>query len=107
MLIRDQLALVRKEVGQALDTLKLGAGLVAAGAVLALLALGTLTASAVLALGERMGYTSAALLVGVVLTAVAAGACVWGARRFRTASLRPEKTLETLQETKEWMKDLT
>jgi len=106
-LIREEIALVRKEAKDALQQLMTATMLVAAGAVLSLLALGTLTAAAVLALGENMGYDTAALLVGLILTAIAAGAMVWGVRRLRTVPVKPEKTLESLEETKEWMKDLT
>ena len=106
-LLRGELALVRKETREALDALKSGAALVAAGAIAALLALGTLTAAAVLALGERMGYTTAALVMGALFAAAAGAAIAWGARRFRSASLKPEKTLADLEETKQWMKDLT
>jgi len=106
-LVRGELALARKETKEALQALRNATVLVAAGAVLCLLALGTLIAAAVLALGARMGYPGAALLVGVVLTAIAALAVVWGMRRLRTVPVKPEKTLESLEETKEWMKDLT
>ena len=106
-LIREEIALARKETKEALQQLSTAAGLVASGAVLSLLALGTLTAAAVLALGENMGYDAAALVVGLILTAVAAGAVIWGVRRLRTVPVKPEKTLESLEETKEWMKDLT
>ncbi|HEX5041466.1 MAG TPA: phage holin family protein [Candidatus Polarisedimenticolaceae bacterium] len=106
-LIREELALARKEMKDALQGLRTATVLVACGAVLSLLALGTLTAAAVLALGDRMGYDAAALVVGLVLTALAAGAVIWGVRRLRTVSVKPEKTMESLEETKEWMKDLT
>jgi|KBSSwiStaDraftv2_1062776.scaffolds.fasta_scaffold82393_2 protein-S-isoprenylcysteine O-methyltransferase Ste14 len=106
-LIREEVALVRREVKEALASIKLATALVAAGAVLSLLALGTLTAAAVLALGTRVGHGTAALIVGLVLTAVAAGAVLWGMRRLRTVPVKAEKTLESLEETKEWMKDLT
>lgn len=106
-LVREELALARKEIKEALQTLRTATVLVALGAVLSLLALGTLTAAAVLALGENMGYGTAALIVGLVLTAVAAGAVIWGVRRLRSVPVKPEKTLESLEETKEWMKDLT
>ena len=106
-LIRQELALVRKEVQEALASLKAATVLVATGAVLSLLALGTLTAAAVLALGARMGYGGAALLVGIVLAVVAAVAVIWGVHRLRTLPVKPEKTMESLEETKQWMKDLT
>jgi O-antigen/teichoic acid export membrane protein len=59
--------------------------------VLSLLALGTLTAAAVLALGTRVGYGTAALIVGLVLTAIAAGAVIWGVRRLRTVPVKPRR----------------
>ena len=106
-LVRQELALARKEMKEALETLRTATVLVAAGAVLSLLALGTLIAAAVLALGANVGYGTAALIVGLVLTAIAAGAVIWGVRRLRSVPVKPEKTLESLEETKEWMKDLT
>ena len=106
-LTREELALARREIKEALQTLRTATVLVATGAVLSLLALGTLTAAAVLALGENVGYGTAALIVGLVLTAIAAGAVIWGVRRLRSVPVKPEKTLESLEETKEWMKDLT
>lgn len=106
-LVRQELALARKEMKEALETLRTATVLVAAGAVLSLLALGTLIAAAVLALGASVGYGTAALIVGLVLTAIAAGAVIWGVRRLQSVPVKPEKTLESLEETKEWMKDLT
>jgi hypothetical protein len=53
-----------------------------------------------------VGY-GAALLLGAALAVVAAAVLAWGARHFRAAALKPEKTLEALEETKQWMKDLT
>ena len=105
-LVRGELALARKETKDALQAVRNATVVVALGAVLSLLALGTLTAAAVLALADRMGNAPAALLVGLVLGAVAAGAVFWGVRRLRTVPVKPEKTLESLEETKEWMKDL-
>ena len=106
-LVREELALARKEMKETLQTLRTATVVVASGAVLSLLALGTWTAAAVLALGANVGYATAAVIVGLVLTAIAAGAMLWGVRRLRSVPVKPEKTLESLEETKEWMKDLT
>ena len=106
-LVREELALARKEMKETLQTLRTATVVVASGAVLSLLALGTWTAAAVLALGANVGYTTAAVIVGLGLTAIAAGAVLWGVRRLRSVPVKPEKTLESLEETKEWMKDLT
>jgi uncharacterized membrane protein YqjE len=105
-LVRGELALARKEMKDALQAVRNATVVVALGGVLSLLALGTLTAAAVLALADRMGNAPAALLVGLVLTAIAAGAVFWGVSRLRNVPVKPEKTLESLEETKEWMKDL-
>ncbi len=106
-LVREELALARREMKETLQTLRTATVVVASGAVLSLLALGTWTAAAVLALGANVGYATAAVIVGLVLTAIAAGAMLWGVRRLRSVPVKPEKTLESLEETKEWMKDLT
>ena len=106
-LVRGELALARKEMKDALQAVRNATVVVALGGVLSLLALGTLTAAAVLALADRMGNAPAALLVGLVLTVIAAGAVFWGVSRLRNVPVKPEKTLESLEETKEWMKDLT
>jgi len=106
-LVREELALARKEMKETLQTLRTATVVVASGAVLSLLALGTWTAAAVLALGANVGYATAAVIVGLVLTAIAAGTVLWGVRRLRSVPVKPEKTLESLEETKEWMKDLT
>ena len=105
-LVRGELALARKEMKDALQAVRNATVVVALGGVLSLLALGTLTAAAVLALADRMGNAPAALLVGLVLTVIAAGAVFWGVSRLRHVPVKPEKTLESLEETKEWMKDL-
>ena len=106
-LVREELALARREMKETLQTLRTATVVVASGAVLSLLALGTWTAAAVLVLGANVGYATAAVIVGLVLTAIAAGAMLWGVRRLRSVPVKPEKTLESLEETKEWMKDLT
>lgn len=106
-LVREELALARREMKEALGTLRTATVLVASGAVLSLLALGTWTAAAVMALGASVGYVKAASIVGLVLTAIAAAAAIWGVRRLRSLPMKPEKTLESLEETKAWMKDLT
>jgi uncharacterized membrane protein YqjE len=106
-LVRQELALLRQETKEALETLKTSVTMLAAGVLLALLALGTWTAAAVIGLGQRMGYGAAAAVVAAVLTVVAAIAVAWGAHRLRAEPLKPEKTLESLEEGKQWMKDLT
>jgi hypothetical protein len=97
-LIREEFALVRQEAKQALRGLATNASLVAAGAVLALLALGTLTAAAVIGLGRNVGYGTSALIVGAILTAIAGGAIAWGVQRMRATPIEPEKTLESLED---------
>ena len=81
--------------------------MLAAGGAIALLALATLTAAAVIALGDDIGYGSSALLVGLVLAVIATVAIVWGKKRMEGTSLKPEKTIQSIEEGKQWMRDLT
>lgn len=106
-LVREELALLRREAKEALETLAASAATMAAGVVLSLLALGAWTAAAVIGLGHRVGYGTAAVIVGAVLTVIAGVAIAWGLHRLKAASLKPEKTLESLEEGKQWIKDLT
>jgi uncharacterized membrane-anchored protein YhcB (DUF1043 family) len=54
-----------------------------------------------------VGPWQSALIVGLILGIAAGATILFGVSRFKRTSLRPEKTIETLEENKEWLKDLT
>ncbi|MBP7147105.1 MAG: phage holin family protein [Acidobacteria bacterium] len=102
-IVRSEFRLARAEIGESLAGLKRGIVLAAAGALLALLALATLVATAVLGLATVMPAWAAALLVGVALAVVAGIFTALGTRSMRRAgSPTPDKTVESVKETVTW-----
>ncbi|HYP25976.1 MAG TPA: phage holin family protein [Blastocatellia bacterium] len=106
-LVRDEIALAKQEMTEKVSAFKSGVVVLVAGAVIGLLAVLTLLAAAVIGLGNIIGPGYSALLIGVVLAVVAGIICAMGMRRLKETSLKPEQTIETLEEDKEWLKELT
>jgi uncharacterized membrane protein YqjE len=106
-LARDEVALARRELEQKLKTVQSAAAVVAIGAIVALIATLSVCAAVIIALAEYVGPWQSALIVGLILGMAAGVTILIGVSRFKRTSLRPEKTIETLEENKEWLKDLT
>ena len=106
-LARDEVALARRELEQKLKTVQSAAAVVAIGAITALIATLSVCAAVIIALAEFVGPWQSALIVGLILGIAAGATILFGVSRFKRTSLRPEKTIETLEENKEWLKDLT
>ena len=106
-LARDEVALARRELEQKLKTVQSAAAVVAIGAITALIATLSVCAAVIIALAGYVGPWQSALIVGLILGIAAGATILFGVSRFKRTSLRPEKTIETLEENKEWLKDLT
>lgn len=118
-LIRDLSAQVRTLVRQELDLAKaeltekgrhagVGAGLLAGAAVGALMMLGALTATLVLALAEAMPAWAAALVVTALWGALAGALALIGRERLGDVGQPvPEKTVESVREDIQWVRDRT
>src|SRR5262245_20762264 len=106
-LARDEVALARRELEQKLKTVQSAAAVVAIGAIIALIATLSVCAAVIIALAEYVGPRQSALIVGLILGIAAGATILFVVSRFKRSSLRPEKTIETLEENKEWLKDLT
>jgi uncharacterized membrane protein YqjE len=106
-LARDEVALARRELEQKLKTVQSAAAVVAIGAIMALIATLSICAAVIIALAGYVGPWQSALIVGLILGIAAGATILIGVSRFKRTSLRPEKTIETLEENKEWLKDLT
>jgi uncharacterized membrane protein YqjE len=106
-LMRDEVALARRELEQKLKTVQSAAAVVAIGAIAALIAALSICAAVIIALAEYVGPWQSALIVGLILGMAAGVAILIGVSRFKRTSLRPEKTIETLEENREWLKELT
>ena len=106
-LVHDELALAKQELGEKLSSLSNSALIVTTGVLVGLLASMALCAAVVIALAPYTGAWQSALIVGLVLALVAAALSYTGVRRLKATSLKPEQTLETLEEDKRWLKELT
>jgi hypothetical protein len=106
-LVRDEIELARQEVSEKIIVLRLGMIIVAAGSLISLVAILTLTAAAVLALSTYVGPGYAALIIGAVLALAGGITAFVGFNRIAHTAIKPTQTIETLREDKEWLKELT
>jgi uncharacterized membrane protein YqjE len=106
-LVRDEFALAKHEVRDKLKSLGVAAVICGLAALIGQAALIALAAAAALALAPVVGTWQAVLIVGGILLVVASALGAVAARLARQLDLRPKQTLETLEEDKEWLKELT
>jgi uncharacterized membrane protein YqjE len=106
-LVRDEVALARRELEQKLKTVQSAAAVVAIGAFTALIATLSICAAVIIALAEYVGPWQSALIVGLILGMAAGVAVLIGVNKFKRTNLKPEQTIETIEENKEWLKELT
>jgi hypothetical protein len=107
-LVRQELDLAKAEMREKAGKAGPGFGMWGAAGVIALLAGGALTAFLILALDGAMPNWLAALIVGLVYTAIAGVLYLRGKQRVEEAgSPVPEKTIETVKEDVQWAKHPT
>jgi hypothetical protein len=104
-LVRQELDLAKAEMREKGKRAAPGFGMWGAAGVVALLALGALTAFFILALDGAMPNWLAALIVALVYGAVAAGLYFMGREKVEEAGPpKPEQTVESVKEDVEWAK---
>lgn len=106
-LMRSEVALAKREVGEKAAAVSVDVAIVAAGAAIGLVASLALTASLVIALIPLIGAWQAALTVGLVLLVGAVVLALFGYRRLTRETLKPEQTIESIEENKQWLRKLT
>lgn len=106
-LVRDEIELVKQEMREKLNSFRAGVMTIAFGGVVLLVATLALVAAAIIGLGHLVGHGWAALIVGAALAMVGGITAMVGLGQLKRTSLKPEQTIETLQEDKEWLKELT
>lgn len=106
-LVRDEVALARQEMRESARSLRMGIVTLAIGALIGWIALATLAAAAVIGLANLMNPEYAALIVGGALAVVGGGVAMVGINRLKRTNLTPEQTMQTLEEDKQWLKELT
>jgi uncharacterized membrane protein YqjE len=104
-LVRQEIDLAKVELEAKGKRFGEGAGMFGAAAIVALLALGTLTALVLSLLDKAMDFSLAALIVTLVYAAVAAVLALNGRERVkRGLPAAPEQTVETVKEDVQWAK---
>ena len=106
-LVRDEIELAKQEMREKLNSFRAGVVTIAIGGVVLLVATLALVAAAIIGLGYLVGHGWSALIVGAVLALVGGITAMVGLGQLKRTSLKPEQTIETLQEGKEWVKELT
>jgi Putative Actinobacterial Holin-X, holin superfamily III len=106
-LIRDEIALAKQEIRETLSGLKAGLVLVAVGTTVSFAALLVLCAAAVTGLAELIGWLLSTLIIGIGLASIGAIVVLLGLRLLKRTRVKPEKTIQTLKEDKEWLKGMT
>ena len=113
-LVRDEISLAKTEISEKVGTASRNLGYLAAGALVAYAALMLILQGLSFLLREQFivrGMTEANatllgfLIVGVVVGLIGAVLIMKALNTFKTESLTPTKTAETLKEDKEWVQD--
>ena len=106
-LVKDEIALAKQEMGEKLETVRSGAITASIGGVIGLIGVMALTAAAIIGLGRLIGPGWSALIIGAVLALAGAMIAMKGMSQIKQTSLKPEQTIETLEEDKRWLKEMT
>lgn len=106
VLVRQEVALARAELTEQGKQVGFGAGLLGGAAVAALLALGALSAAAIIALDELVPLWLAAFIVAALWAAVAGVLALRGRDEVREATPPAPQTVETVKEDVQWAKTL-
>ena len=106
-LVRDEIQLAKQEISEKIVSFRAAAILILTGAAIGSLAMMTLAAAAVIGLAHYVGPGYSALIIGGVLLLIAAIVASTGLKRVKEINFKPEQTITTLQEDKEWLKELT
>jgi hypothetical protein len=106
-LVRDEMALARQELVESARSLSRGIMRIVVGGLIGLIALAGFSLAAAIRLADFMAPAYAALIVAGALTLIGGAIAAAGIGRLKRTTLTPEQTMETLEENKVWLKDLT
>ena len=106
-IVRSEVRLARTEIGEEITKATRAGVFVVTGGILAAYALGFLLWSAAYALRQVGPVWLAPLLVGLVVAIFAAVFIVVGRNRMKLVNTKPEKTIASVKEDVQWVKDQT
>ena len=104
-LVRQEIALARRETSEKLTQLGIGIAALGIGALLAFAGLLVLLDALVLKLSERMDPALAALIVGGIVAAIGIFLLVRGKNSMTAANLAPTRTADSLRRDAELVRD--
>ena len=104
-IIRSEIRLAKVELGEEAGKAAKAAGLLAAGAILGLYALGFLLLACVYALAMALPSWAAAIIVCVLAGIIAAAFVVMGRKRMQQVHAKPDRTIANVRENLEWAKN--
>jgi uncharacterized membrane protein YqjE len=106
-LVRDEIALVGREFYEKGKTIRPALIVLAIGGFLAMLASITLCAAIVFFISQYIYTWASAAITGIILGVIALMLIMISVSQLKRTSFRPEKTLKSLEENKEWLKEIT
>jgi hypothetical protein len=106
-LVRDEVALAKQEVSEKLVSLRSAVVTLAIGGFVGLVGAFALAAAAIAGLANYMELWQAALVVGGGLALLAVIVGVVGLGQLKRVNLKPEVTIKSLEEDKQWLKEIT
>lgn len=101
-LLRAEVQLAKTELKEDATAAGKGIGYIAAGALIGLVGFIFLMLAATWLLDKWVQQWLAALIVGAALALIAAILALSGRNQLRASNLKPEQTIETLKEDREW-----
>jgi uncharacterized membrane protein YqjE len=106
-IIRSEVRLAKAEVTEDATAMGKAAGMLVAGAVFGIYALGILLLFVIYALNGPLSDWLAALIVGLVVAAVAGILVKIGLNRIKSVNPAPDKTIDSVKEDIQWVKQQT
>jgi hypothetical protein len=106
-LMRDEVQLAKVEMTDSAKQAARAAGVLGAAAFAGYLAILLLSFALAWGLAEVMPIGFAFLVVGLIWVAAGAVLYVTGRQRLKAAELKPEQTIETMQENVQWARQQT
>lgn len=105
-LVRDEVALARQELQEKIESLRSSFVLITVGSLVGSIALCALCAALVIGVAEYVTLLQSTLIVGGALAVTAFVIITTGVRRLSQTNLKPEQTIRTLEENKQWLKEI-
>ncbi len=106
-LVQDEFMLARQEIREKVSLYQPALLLLLLGGITSFIALLSLCAAFILWLGQHIEPWLAAAVTGLGLAVIGTIILLIARNEFGQLNLKPEQTLKTLEENKEWLKDMS